>query len=450
MLDLAKLEKGQLKIENIHADIVSFVSQIVDSFKSIAVDRNITLSFNAQTSGMHIDFDPEKMRQIVTNLISNALKFSPDNSTVDISLNKTTANRLEFKIKDEGYGIPKDKLPFIFDRFYQVEHSAHKISQGTGIGLALTKELVELLDGNLKVQSKENSGTTFIIDLPITSNAATQDISLPKSPTNRGVVFPKSNDVIAIDDANSVLIVEDNTDMAHFIASCLRPNYKVIFAQNGEEGLTMANETIPDIIITDVMMPVMDGFELTQKLQNSTQTNHIPIIMLTSKAMQEDKIAGIGSGADAYLTKPFQKEELLLRMQMLIEKRKKLQEFYSMGTVVAHSHRPKKSADKNLIFLNSVIETINEHLEDSNFGPTELAQHLAMSDSQLYRKLKAISNTSTALFIRKVRLEKGKELLETTDLNVSEIAFATGFNDPNWFSKTFKEEFGKSPTSYRN
>ncbi|WP_370390036.1 ATP-binding protein [uncultured Winogradskyella sp.] len=450
MLDLAKLEKGQLKVEHIHGDIVPFVSQIVDSFKSIAADRSISVSFNAQPSQIHLDFDPEKMRQIVTNLISNALKFSPDNSTVDISLNKTTANRLEFKIKDEGYGIPKDKLPFIFDRFYQVEHSAHKISQGTGIGLALTKELVELLDGSLKVQSKENRGTTFIIDLPITSNAATQDISLPKSPTNRGVVFPKSNDVIAIDDANSVLIVEDNTDMAHFIASCLRPNYKVIFAQNGEEGLTMANETIPDIIITDVMMPVMDGFELTQKLQNSTQTNHIPIIMLTSKAMQEDKIAGIGSGADAYLTKPFQKEELLLRMQKLIEKRKKLQEFYSMGTVVAHSNRPKKSADKNLIFLNSVIETINEHLEDSNFGPTELAQQLAMSDSQLYRKLKAISNTSTALFMRKVRLEKGKKLLKTTDLNVSEIAFATGFNDPNWFSKTFKEEFGKSPTSYRN
>lgn len=450
MLDLAKLEKGQLKINLIQNDVVSFSSHIVDSFKSIATDRGINLKFDAQPNEIIMDFDTEKIRQILTNLISNALKFSPQNSELQINLQKLNSPVLQIKVADQGFGIPAAELPFIFDRFYQVENAEHKVSQGTGVGLALTKELVELFNGTIEVDSEVNKGTSFTITLPITNTAKTKSISDNDRQMSIGTVVPQTDDIISNEDANSVLIVEDNSDMARYIASCLKPDYKVTFAKDGSEGLGIAKNQIPDIIITDVMMPIMDGFELTQKLQANTNTNHIPIIMLTSKAMQEDRLEGISSGADAYLTKPFQKEELQLRMQMLITKRKQLQERYAVNTVIEQKVEQPKPEDKNILFLNSVIDAIHQHIEDSNFGANELANFLTMSDSQLYRKLKAISNTSTAVFIRKVRLEKGKAMLKNTDLSVSEIAYAVGFNDPNWFSKSFKEEFGQSPTEYRN
>ncbi|GAB4154821.1 MAG: two-component regulator propeller domain-containing protein [Winogradskyella sp.] len=450
MLDLAKLEKGQLSVNLIQNDIVDFVRHIVESFKSIAKDKGVSLKFSAAPQKIIMDFDAEKIRQIMTNLISNAIKFSPQHSELHIILNKNDASTLQIQVADQGYGIDQAELPFIFDRFYQVENTEHKVSQGTGVGLALTKELVELFNGNINVTSKVNHGTTFTIQLPITNSAATKPVAQIEREVTIGTVVPQIDDVISDDDANTVLIVEDNADMARYIASCLKPNYKVTFAKDGKEGLELASAQIPDIIVTDVMMPIMDGFELTQKLQADANTNHIPIIMLTSKALQEDRLEGITSGADAYLTKPFQKKELQLRMQMLIAKRKQLQERYAVNTIVEQKEEEPKPKDKNLIFLNSVIQHIQEHIDDSNFGATELGKAMAMSDSQLYRKLKAISNTSTAIFIRKVRLEKGKELLKTTDLSISEIAYAVGFNDPNYFSKTFKEEFEKSPSEFRN
>lgn len=450
MLDLAKLEKGQLNLNLIQNDIVAFSNRIVDSFISIASDKHIKLNFNSNPNKIIMDFDAEKMRQILTNIISNALKFSPENSELKINLEAINTDTLQVEIIDEGYGISEDELPFIFDRFYQVENNEDKVSQGTGIGLALTKELVELFKGSIHVKSKLGSGTSFTITLPITNTAEEKNLDLSDSQLTIGTVVPQLNDIITDDDSNTVLIVEDNADMARYIASCLQQEYKVNFAKDGKEGLELATSQIPDIVVTDVMMPIMDGFELTQKLQANTNTNHIPIIMLTSKAMQEDKIEGITSGADAYLTKPFQKEELRLRMQMLISKRKQLQARYTVNTIVEQKEEQTKPTDKNLIFLNSVIDAVHKHLDDSNFGATELAKFLAMSDSQLYRKLKAISNTSTAIFMRKVRLEKGKELLKNSDLSVSEIAYATGFNDPNWFSKTFKDEFEQSPTGFRN
>lgn len=450
MLDLAKLEKGQLNVNLIQNDIAKFSSHIVDSFKSIASDKGVNLKFDAQPKEILMDFDAEKIRQVLTNLISNAIKFSPQNSELNIKLQKLNSPRLQIEVSDQGYGISEDELPFIFDRFYQVENTEHKVSQGTGVGLALTKELVELFNGKINVSSVVNEGTTFIIELPITNNAVSKTIDTVESQKTIGTIVPQIDDVIVNDDANSVLIVEDNNDMARYIASCLKPEYKVTFAKDGKEGLEIAKENIPDIVVTDVMMPIMDGFELTQKLQADANTNHIPIIMLTSKAMQEDRLEGITSGADAYLTKPFQKKELLLRMQKLIAKRKQLQERYAVTTIVEKKEKEPKPKDKKLIFLNSVIDAIHEHIADSNFGATELAKYLAMSDSQLYRKLKAISNTSTSIFIRKVRLEKGKELLKSSEFSVSEVAYAVGFNDPNWFSKTFKEEFEQSPTEFRN
>lgn len=448
MLDLTKLEQGKLSLKLVQNDIASYIEHSVDSFMSIAEDKNIALKFESNPDIIIMDFDAEKIRQIVTNLISNAIKFSSENSMVTITVERQNEEAI-VKIKDEGLGIAKDHIPYIFDRFYQIENSTSKISQGTGIGLALTKELVLLLRGNINVASKVNQGTTFTIYLPITNTGESKRIEFePFHHTIGQTYVPELDELIIPEDTNSVLIVEDNKDMARYIASCLQPHYKVSFAKDGQEGFKKAEENIPDIIITDVMMPVMDGFELTQKLQSATKTNHIPIIMLTSKAMQEDRLEGISSGADAFLTKPFQKEELLIQMQTLIRKRQQLQSSYTFEKLSEKTQQ--KAPDKNVAFLNHAIEVIQEQIEDSEFNSNELAKALTMSDSQLYRKLKAISDLSTSLFIRKVRLEKSKELLKTTHLSVSEIAYATGFNDPNWFSKAFKEAYAMTPTDYRD
>ncbi|MBR9844769.1 MAG: response regulator [Algicola sp.] len=448
MLDLAKLEQGQLTLNVIQSDIISYLKHLVHSFSSIAEEKSITLKFISDTDELMMDFDAEKMRQILTNLISNALKFSTEGSFVTVTI-KTRNEQLEIKVIDEGIGIPEDQLPYIFDRFFQVENPDYKISQGTGIGLSLTKELVQLMEGDIVAHSKVNECTTFTVTFPIKNKAqlAPTEYKIFKNTIGKTYV-PHLDDIATPEDTNSVLLVEDNADMARYIASCLQGHYKVAFSKNGSEGFEKAKETIPDIIITDVMMPVMDGFELTEKLQSNTATNHIPIVMLTSKAMQEDKIEGISSGADAYLTKPFQKQELLLRMQMLISKRQQLQASLTLDKLKVHSNQ--KAPDKNVEFLNEVIDVIHNHLEDSSFNATKLSKALAMSDSQLYRKLKAISNSSTSIFIRNVRLEKSKELLKTTHLSISEVAYATGFNDPNWFSKAFKETFNMSPTEFRS
>lgn len=451
MLDLDALENKKLSINLIQDDVVSYTLKIINGLNNLALEKQINIDFKTNEAKILMDFDEEKLRQILSNLISNAIKFSPEDSEIKIKLNKLEDHTLKIEVIDQGYGIAKKDMPFIFNRFYQVESDTQKVYQGTGIGLALTKELVELLEGTIKVTSILGNGSTFTIALPITNAAAKNDFS---TNVEKDYTFDASiselDEVINHENTNTVLIVEDNVDMANFIASCLQLDYNVIFAKDGRQGLEFAELNIPDIIITDIMMPFVDGFELIQKLQENPNTNHIPIIALTAKSKHKDKLEGISSGADVYLTKPFEKDELVLRAQMLIAKRKQLQERYKVNTVIENKQNNGIQSDKNLIFLNTLIDAIHKHIDYSGFGAKELAKHLAMSDSQLYRKLKAISDTSTALFIRKVRLEKSKELLENSGLSISEVAYATGFNDPKWFSKAFKGEFKVNPSEYRN
>ena len=453
MLDLAKLEQGKLQLNNKNNDALAFIQHIVHSFDKIAEEKSIHLKFSSAEKVIKMDYDAEKLRQIITNLLSNALKFTSENKKVSLQLlleQKQTHSNLIIKVEDQGLGIPKDELPNIFDRFYQVSSSSFKVAQGTGIGLALCKELVGLMKGSISVISEIGTGSTFTVLLPITQNAQETAVNTEDFYATIGKTEVLPTVGISNKEAdNHILIVEDNTDMANYISSCLSDTYQITHVLDGSKGLEKAIEQIPDLIISDVMMPVMDGFEMTQKLQQHEATNHIPIIILTSKAMQEDKIEGLESGADAYLTKPFSKKELQIRIANLISKRKNLQERYQTEVVVQQKKNVKASTDKNIIFLNKAIDCIHLFIEDNTFNSEKLAKELGLSDSQLYRKLKAISNTSTAIFIRNIRLEKAKELLQTSDLTISEIAYATGFNDPSWFSKTFKTTFGESPTEIR-
>jgi ligand-binding sensor domain-containing protein/DNA-binding response OmpR family regulator/nitrogen-specific signal transduction histidine kinase len=426
ILDLAKSEKGQLKLQLESDDIVVYIKYLVESFSSFANEKNIAIIYYNEINSLIMDFDKDKINKIMTNLLSNAIKFSKEDSKIIVYV-KQLENDLLIEVKDNGIGVSKANLPHIFDRFYQVESKS-----GTGIGLALVKELVYLMNGNITVQSKENIETVFKITLPIMRKQ-----------------IQKKTEIINVIDSKKpiVLIVEDNKDVATYIKLCIEKDYLVLMAKNGKEGIQIALEQVPDIIISDVMMPLADGYELCKTLKEDEKTNHIPIILLTAKNSQESKIQGLRRGADAYLTKPFNKEELLIRLQKLIAIRSLLAEKYKDLNKV---NLEKNLTDKNTVFIQKAIKLIQENIDNSDYNATALATDLFLSESQLYRKLKALSTYSTAIFIRKVRLQKAKNLLENSAKTIAEICYETGFSNPSWFSKAFKTEFGFSPSERRN
>ena len=446
MLDLAKLEKGKLELNLIQDDIVWNLRYLTESFISFGQEKEVSIVFYNEDEEIIMDYDVNKIGQILTNLISNSIKFCESKDKIVVLVSRDAQkNLLILKVKDSGKGISEENLPFIFDRFYQVENAQN---EGTGIGLALTKELVELMKGTILVESNLQKGTVFTIKLPITNEAKIIKTNFDEASQkkNQKIILPKIN---LNPEASIALIVEDNPDVKAYINLCLENEYQLLNAENGQEGINMAMEHTPDIIISDIMMPIKNGFELCETLKQDIKTNHIPIILLTAKASQEDKISGLSIGADAYLTKPFNKEELLIRVSQLIELRKTLQKKYNLDANYVVDLQ-KSSDNKNDEFINEVIQTIHKNIEDPNFNAFYLARALHLSESQLYRKLKALTNTSTAIFIRKIRLLKAKQLLKTTSSSISEIAYATGFNDPSWFSKAFKEEFDISPSDIRN
>ncbi len=455
MLDLAQLETGNVTLNIAPIDLAAYTHYIVQSFSSLALTHNIQLKYVKAQDVVMTDVDTGKMRQILYNLISNALKFSEEGSTVKV-LVAQEGDCAAITIQDQGLGIPKDELPFIFNRFYRSSKTSDKTS-GTGIGLSLTKELISLMGGEITVNSIEDMGTTFKVKLPLSKRAAKADKDeglvpeefQPTAAQQQPEQSFAERELTREAAAHTLLVVEDNADIATYIGSRLHEHYHLLFAYHGQEGFEIALKEIPDVILTDVMMPLMDGYELTHKLQNHEGTSHIPIIMLTAKSLDEDRLEGLKSGADAYLSKPFNEEELLLRITKLIEKRKRLQAKYKTSML----QKQAKNAlppDKNLLFLNKAVALVHKNLDNAKYDSAQLAKDLALSDSQLYRKLKALTDKSTAIFIRHVRLEKAKELLTHSEKTVAEVAFSTGFNDPNWFSKAFKETVGESPTEFRN
>jgi DNA-binding response OmpR family regulator len=402
-----------------------------------------------------MDIDVNKFTAIITNLLSNAIKFTSDNGDVNVHIKKTEVHNTDFievKVTDTGLGISKEEQLHIFDKFYQVDNSSSKLQKGTGIGLAVVKDFVELMKGSIKVDSKLGKSSVFSIKIPITNNAIlvngselVSNSSIIKA--NVATIVSENNQSINMSDESLplVLIIEDNNDVAHYIKTCLIENYQILHSPNGAIGIEMALEKIPDIIISDVMMPEKDGFEVCKSLKTNELTDHIPIIMLTAKATFEDRLTGLSYGADAYLTKPFEKAELLTRIEQLILLRKKmLSKFEKTGINKLLNKNVKNS---KATFLNKVITIIHENITKSDFSPEQLAHKLNFSESQLYRKLKATSGKSTVLFIRSIRLQKGRELIKTTDKTISEVAYDVGFNDPSYFSRAFKKEFGDAPSS---
>lgn len=449
MLDLAKLESGNMDLKLQQADIIPFVKYLSESFHSLASKKEINLIVYSEVDSLTMDFDANKLASIISNLLSNAIKFTPALGKIIVHLSEIQNNNNHLfiiKVKDTGLGLLEEHKANIFNRFYQVDDSSSRAQEGTGIGLALTKELVELLGGTIEVESTLKKGSTFIVQLPVTTNASqVKEIEFNKE----GLIIPSSSseDVQhqnSESDLPLVLIIEDNVDVAFYLQSCLTERYNTLHANNGSIGIEMAYNNIPDIIISDVMMPEKDGFEVCKTLKSDQRTSHIPIILLTAKASEDDKIEGLEQGADAYLTKPFNKTELFIRLEKLIALRKNLVEKYSDSSF--KSLQTETINDLEAQFLNKVITCIEKNIDNTDFKITFLARDLGLSESQLYRKLKALTNTSTAIFIRSVRLQKAKELLLKKEFNISDVCYKVGFTDPSYFSRVFKDEFGCTPS----
>ncbi len=463
ILDLRKLESGKLELNLIQSDLIIYLKYIVESFQSYAEGKDIQLHFQTERSEVIMDFDPEKILRIVSNLLSNAIKFTPEGGDVFIntSIEKVETENIQgsifnIQIRDTGIGIPPDKIAHIFDRFYQVDDSSTRRGEGSGIGLALTYELVKLMNGDIEVSSRPGKGTLFTLKIPIQTQAplalAKDDLFDQKeiSQTLATINFEEleTTTILHYDPSlPSLLIVEDNPDVRQYLIACLEDQFQLYIAKDGEEGIDKAIEHIPDIIISDVMMPRKDGFELCQKLKTDERTSHIPIVLLTAKADQDSRISGLERGADDYLTKPFNKKELFVRLKNLLKIRQKLQERYS--SLEALSPTQEIALQQEDEFITKVRTVIEENLDDETFGIAELCKAVAMSRTQLHRKIKALTNRSTSLYVRSVRLQKAKYLLKNSDLNIAQVAYEVGFSNPNYFSRIFSEEFGIPPTYFR-
>ncbi len=462
ILDLSKSDNNMLTLSLKQANIISFLNYLTESFYSKSQEKKVRLVFYTELKSLLMDFDETKIQQLVYNLLSNALKFTDKGGKIIFHAeekNEGEQRQLILKVADSGQGIAADALPFIFDRFYQAEANKGQNNEGTGIGLALTKELVELMGGKIKAESEIGKGTVVTVVIPINQEAALSEPSwhIEKEIKPTLATTDEIGNDSAVDLGNEqlplLLLVEDNKDIRYYIAQLVEGIYRIVMAENGVLGMEKAFQLIPDIIISDVMMPLKNGFELTETLKEDHRTRHIPIILLTAKATEADKMQGLKKGADAYLMKPFNKEELMIRLERLLALRKALQDRLAPVSRITETEVTEKETGKELtieeLFLQKLRKTVKAHLDDPTFSIDQLAAVVDLGKSQLSRKLKALTNETPSTFIRNIRLTKGMNLLKTSDLNVAEIAYRVGFKDPNYFSRAFHKLFGKPPTDYR-
>jgi DNA-binding response OmpR family regulator/nitrogen-specific signal transduction histidine kinase len=464
LLDFSRLESGMMRLQVSSGDIIQFLSRLVMSFESWAEKKRINLELRIDAESARGFFDRDKLEKIVNNLMSNALKFTSEGGTVTVqltlpspvsSLKRERGEFLTIYVSDTGAGIPPDHLSHIFDRFYRVDET--HTTEGTGIGLALTKELVDLHHGTIAVESAPGKGSMFTVVIPIEKTAYKANEISDTAPQleereHIGVVTPsiKFRTVPSSPAAEGkpiVLIVEDNADLRVYIRGYLEADYAVHEAGNGKEGFDRATEMVPDIVISDVMMPEMDGVELCRALKQDVRTSHVPVILLTARAGIDSKIEGLEIGADDYVTKPFDTKELGARVRNLIEQRRQLRAKFSAGVVLKPGEVAVTSLDDAL--LKKVMEAVEMNIDNEDFGVDDLAREACLSRTHLNRKLQALTNLSPGEFIRYIRLQRAREMLEHGGGSIAEIAYQVGFGNLSHFSASFRERFGLLPSQVR-
>ena len=456
LLDLSSIDAGKMNLNIEKGDAVAFTKGITASFYPLASIRNIKLEFSSNLEELDTYFDKDKFEKILSNLLSNAVKYTNEKGNITISVSINENEVIEISVEDDGIGIPSDEIGNIFNRFSKAKNSA--AAGGTGIGLALVKELVELHNGTISVKSEINKGTKFKIKLPlkieyyknVQNNSTSNSLDSSFLTQTQDEISEEVDDNEAklknLDDVPVVLIVEDEKDIRKFIKDNIESAYKVIESPNGKDGFEKAMEYIPDLIISDIIMPEMDGIELCKNIKTDEKTSHIPIVLLTAKSSVENKLEGLVTGADDYLSKPFNIFELQIRVGNLIEQRRKLRERFRKEILLEPKEIDVTSADEKFLYRASNI--IEEHIADYNFSVDNFTKEIGMSRMQLHRKLNAITGQSAGEFIRNFRLKRAAQLLQGKHGNIAEIAYDVGFNNPSYFSECFKKLFGALPSEY--
>ncbi len=461
LMDFTKSESGRLKMMAQKIDLVLFAGEVYKMFIDEAKRRNIDFRFETSFEYLDVWIDKGKMEKVISNLLSNAFKFTPDNGSIVIKTDQETINDVEYatvSVTDNGSGIAPEYLDKIFERFYQSPEKENFSVTGTGIGLALVKSLVELHHGLIYVTSKKNEQTCFTFKIPFGNEHFDKNEILDDTGeyfvafNEKHVERNKSESTLTDKNKPLVLIIEDNSELREYLASILAPGYQILKAGDGMEGLKTAKEMIPDLIISDIGMPRLSGTELCKTIRKEMSTSHIPVVLLTAKASAADVIEGVGTGADAYITKPFDVQHLVITIEKLIETRQKIYQHFNNDALSA----PAETSISNLDdlddldeqFLNKINDYIEENTPNSNISVENMAEHLFMNRTSMYRKIKAITGLTATEYIRTVLLNKAIKLLENEQYSISEIAYKVGFSSPGYFSRCFRDQFGMSPSEY--
>ncbi len=458
LLDFRKLEVQKISAKPAWGDVYTFVKEICESFQDLSENKQISLQFNAKEKHFYTYFDHDKLEKIISNLVTNAFKFTPEKGKISLTIETEKSNpesentvNLVFRIADTGIGIPKEKQQKIFDRFYQDELPGDFVSQGSGIGLSMVNEYVGILGGTIEVESEIQQGSTFIVRIPAQIYSETEIAEINAiTPTEQKPVRIKLNtsteNTVYDSEKKTVLLVEDNPDFRFYLKDNLKGRYNIIEAPDGQEGWQQVLKHVPDLVVSDVMMPKMNGVELCGKIKNDGRTSHIPVILLTAKVETEATLEGYSSGADDYISKPFDFRILESRIQNIISGREKLQQTYQAMLGLNPEKIQVTSLDEK--FMKKALEIVEQNMENASFSVEDMAAELAMSRVSLYKKLLSLTQKTPIEFIRIIRLKRAADLLENSQDSVSEIAYKVGFNSPRYFSNYFKEMYNELPSEY--
>ena len=483
ILDVAKLEAGQFELNIQRILLIDYLQGIGTSFRPLAERKAIDYVLSFPEEQLEYYFDPDQMEKVFSNLLSNAFKFTPERGRIEIKLDMQDPKSVRISIIDTGPGIDAKEIEHVFDRFYQAGESSLSQQAGTGIGLSLAKEIVERHAGSIEVTSKKGKGSTFTVTLLEGKNHFDQDdyqvghqrdleTDLEKNPSGESSLSnddpstsPQLESSYSLNDtvedsvltANAeeeseeeraiVMVVEDNDEVRKYISTHVSKEFRVLEARNGQVALDLIKDTLPDLVISDVMMDEVDGFELCKQIKSDPETDFVPVILLTARARAEDRLEGLDLQADDYLTKPFDSRELLARTANLIKTRKRLLAKFEKSDFVLHAQE-KNYPSQDQGFVDEIKEVLEEHLENENFGVRELAEKMALDRTLLYRKTKKLLSESPAELLWRLRLERAASMLKADAGNISEIAYSVGFKSVAHFTRKFKEQFGKPPRSY--
>lgn len=442
ILDFRKVESQKMKLDPVSGDLVATLRNICLSFSELAQKKKVSLLFEPDEEKLVMSFDADKIDKIFVNLISNAVKFTPENGQVLVSLRRKDTGEVEVLVADTGIGIPEKDLPYIFERFYQVEEPAGLGPRGTGIGLMIVKEFVELHHGRIEAMSRERQGATFVVTLPA-GDGAGYDRAEAEDAEEAAPV--RTDALPAAGPDFTVLLVEDNEDMRFYLKAELEKSYRVVAVEDAEHAWKIVNEDMPDLVISDVMLTGMDGVELCRKIKENFVTNHIPVILLTARTAEEHIIEGFGAGADEYIGKPFNLRVLLSRVENMLVQRRRLRDSLRRDTVDIASVE-RQSPDE--LFIRKVIALIEANMSDPDLNIPFLCDKLAVSHVNFYRKVKAITGLNVNAFIREIRLKKAAQLLRVKGISVTDAMYEVGFNHRSYFSMCFREVFGMTPKAY--